>query len=71
MATVRVDRDLCLEAGQCTRILPELFVLDGSGPVRLAGELPDGPRALSDKDTEPARRAALTCPSAAIAVAYP
>lgn len=71
MATVRVDRDLCLEAGQCTRLLPELFVLDGSGPVRLTGELPHGPRALSDEDAEPARRAALMCPAAAIAVEYP
>ncbi len=68
VTTVRVDRDLCLETGQCTRILPGLFVLDDTGPVRLAGDRPDGPAALSDEDVESARRAAVSCPSAAISV---
>ena len=68
MVTVRVDRDLCLEAGQCTRVLPQLFVLDDAGPVRLAGDLPAGPVTLSSAASELARHAAATCPSAAITV---
>jgi len=68
MATVRVDRDLCLEAGQCARVLPHLFVLDNTGPVRLAGDRPSGPVTLSSADLEQAHHAAATCPSAAITV---
>ncbi|MGX9670029.1 ferredoxin [Mycobacterium sp. HM-7] len=66
MTTIRVDRDLCLETGQCARILPGLFVLDNAGPVRLAGDQPSGPAALSSADLKQAHHAAATCPSAAI-----
>ncbi|SHW94648.1 ferredoxin [Mycobacteroides abscessus subsp. abscessus] len=68
MATIRVDRDLCLEAGQCAHVLPDLFILDDAGPVQLAGERPAGPVTLVAENLEPARRAAAMCPSAAITV---
>ncbi len=68
MATVRVDRDLCLEAGQCAHIVPGLFVLDGGGPVRLAGAHSSGPVELTGADLAPVNRAAAMCPSAAITI---
>ncbi|MUL47416.1 ferredoxin [Mycobacterium sp. CBMA293] len=68
MAAVHVDPDLCLEAGQCARLVPHLFVLDDAGPVRLAGDRPTGPVTLSSADVEQAHRAAATCPAAAITV---
>lgn len=68
MATVHVDRDLCLESGQCSRILARLFVLDSTGPVRLTGDHPSGPAMLDSADLEQAHRVAAICPSAAITI---
>jgi ferredoxin len=68
MATVSVDPDLCLEAGQCARLIPHLFMLDDSGPVRLAGDRPTGPTTVDSADTEQVHHAAATCPAAAITV---
>ncbi len=67
MVAVRVDRELCLESGQCARSVPTVFVLydDGIAAVRGGGA---GPTAVSDLDEQAVRRAAATCPAAAITI---
>lgn len=60
--TVHVDEDLCIGAGQCVLVAPQIFDQDDRGLVILLDASP--PPALH----EAARKAAKLCPARAIAI---
>ena len=59
---VHVDEDLCIGAGQCVLVAPQIFDQDDKGLVILLDAAP--PRALH----EAARKAAKLCPARAITI---
>jgi ferredoxin len=59
---VRVDEDLCIGAGQCVLVAPQIFDQDDRGLVILLDASP--PPALH----EAARKAARLCPAKAITI---
>ena len=59
---VVVDEDLCIGAGQCVLVAPEIFDQDDKGLVVLLDATP--PPALHDV----ARKAAKLCPARAITI---
>jgi ferredoxin len=60
---VKVDRDVCIGAGNCVLTLPKVFDQDEEGLVALLEpEPPDG-------DAELVGRAVRLCPSGAISIA--
>ena len=59
---VVVDEDLCIGAGQCVLVAPEIFDQDDKGLVVLLDATP--PPALHDA----ARKAAKLCPARAITI---
>lgn len=61
--TVQVDQDLCIAAGRCVAVAPEVFDVDEDGFVVLVQARP----AADQLDS--AHTAALVCPARAIVVA--
>jgi ferredoxin len=59
---VHVDEDLCIGAGQCVLVAPQIFDQDDRGLVILLDATP--PSALH----EAARKAARLCPAKAITI---
>lgn len=60
---VRIDRELCLESGQCAYMQPTVFELDATGtPQVIIAELND------DAVRQAARDAEELCPSQAIII---
>jgi len=60
VARIDIDRNLCIGAGNCCGIAPDLFYLDGEGKAILANnDFGDGSRVLE---------AAWSCPTDAISV---
>ncbi len=62
---VAVDEDLCIGAGQCVLVAPQIFDQDDRGLVILLDATP--PPALH----EAARKAAKLCPARAITIEEP
>ena len=62
---VHVDEDLCIGAGQCVLVAPQIFDQDDRGLVILLDATP--PKALH----EAARKAANLCPARAITIEEP
>ena len=62
---VLVDEDLCIGAGQCVLVAPQIFDQDDRGLVILLDATP--PPALH----EAARKAAKLCPARAITIEEP
>ena len=62
---VHVDEDLCIGAGQCVLVAPQIFDQDDRGLVILLDATP--PPALH----EAARKAAKLCPARAITIEEP
>jgi len=62
---VAVDEDLCIGAGQCVLVAPQIFDQDDRGLVILLDARP--PPALH----EAARKAAKLCPARAITIEEP
>ena len=62
---VRVDEDLCIGAGQCVLVPPQIFDQDDRGLVILLDATP--PASLH----EAARKAAKLCPARAIVIEEP
>lgn len=60
--TVEVDQDLCIAAGRCVAVAPEVFDVDEDGFVLLLQERP-GSEHLNSAHT-----AAMVCPARAIQV---
>lgn len=60
MVTVRADRDLCIGAGECARLVPAAFDNDEEGYVVLGD--------TEGVDPELLHRAAGHCPAGAITV---
>lgn len=58
--TVTVDQDLCIAAGRCVAVAPEVFDVDEDGFVVLLQESP-GSELLNSAHT-----AAIVCPARAI-----
>lgn len=59
---IQIDRELCLESGQCAYLQPSVFELDGDGkPQVIAKEFGDAERQAADD-------AAEMCPSQAISI---
>ncbi len=63
MPTLTIDREKCLNSGQCAYLQPELFQLDDGGEPQILNERPTG--ALIAK----ANDAIEMCPSQAISMA--
>lgn len=60
---IQINMEICLNAGQCAYLHPELFDLDDDGvPIVLVTD------ELTDEQVEAARAAADSCPSQAISV---
>ena len=59
---VTIDPDLCIGSGDCTRVAPDAFRLDDAAGVSVPTEI--APLTPIDR----LRRAALGCPTQAIAV---
>ncbi|MET0205232.1 MAG: ferredoxin [Casimicrobiaceae bacterium] len=59
---IHVDDDLCIGAGQCVLVAPQIFDQDDKGLVILLDPTP--PQALH----EAARKAAKLCPARAITI---
>ena len=62
---VHIDEDLCIGAGQCVLVAPQIFDQDDRGLVILLDATP--PPALH----EAARKAAKLCPAKAITIEEP
>jgi ferredoxin len=60
---VKVDRDVCIGAGNCVLTLPKVFDQDDEGLVTLLEPEPPG------EDAELVGRAVRLCPSGAISIA--
>lgn len=58
--TVEVDQDLCIAAGRCVAVAPEVFDVDEDGFVVLLQKRPESAQLNS------AHTAALVCPARAI-----
>ena len=58
--TVQADRELCIGAGECSRLLPQTFGFDDDGFVALLD--------TENTTVELLRRAENACPSGAITV---
>ena len=59
---VHVDEDLCIGAGQCVLVAPDIFDQDDQGLVILLDATPPPPL------HEAARKAARLCPARAITI---
>jgi ferredoxin len=55
---IRIDRDLCMGAGECVSTAPAVFVLDGDGKSAVLS--------FTDADEKAVRAAAHGCPNFAI-----
>jgi len=62
---VHVDGDLCIGAGQCVLVAPQIFDQDDRGLVILLDATPPPPL------HEAARKAAKLCPARAITIEEP
>jgi ferredoxin len=60
---VEADREVCVGAGQCELLAPDVFEVDDDGAVRVLQEQPD--------DAAAARDAVAQCPTGAIRLAEP
>lgn len=60
--TVEVDQELCIAAGRCVAVAPEVFDVDEEGFVVLLQERPEAGQENS------AYTAAMVCPAGAITI---